>query len=554
MPYYGIDLGTSNCLMARIDEGFEDGEFEIKCLRDSDMNEEFPSVVSFINQNEYVVGEQASRRLSEYPDSTVELIKIRLGNTDAIRLIVQGSLVEKSPQEITSLLLKHLVSSRGGCKTSPVLTVPAFFDQSQKNATKEAGELAIIKAKQLIEEPTAAILYQIFAEYQKNPNTFQDLHEKNVLVFDFGGGTLDLSVIHLEFYNGIVQPTVLGTGGDNTLGGNLIDFQFTNTVIKILNSAYPTDNFIQQLSTVFEKYYYNYLQHGILSFETGTPENIKNYIYILKRHLEQIKKELTSKEEATIQLFGNYRPIPINRINFEKYVLNDDQLNLPARIQLAISDLSQQTHCIIHEVLLVGGSSQIPYIKRIILKSLENHHLPPESVHLSEDFTTSVAKGAAIQAALLHGKAIPPFRNNYCRSVVSRDIYIDCGQLHSTTPFVERGTSYPFTESKKQSIFIPHALSENVPIKLSEIIKKPDGTEVKKEIADYLYYLPIYYTGDEIQVEMNIDEAGLYQIQAKHILTNETVQFETTKAFSLSPEQMEAAATRVENMKDQSKK
>lgn len=554
MPYYGIDLGTSNCLMARIEEGFDDGEYEIKCLKDSEMNEEFPSVVSFISQDEYIVGEAAAKRLSDYPDSSVELIKVRLGKTSAIQLVINGSYVEKSPQEITSLLLKHLVKSRGGCKTNPVLTVPAFFDQSQKNATKEAGELAGISPKQLIEEPTASILYQIFAEYNKNKDVFQGLKEKNVLVFDFGGGTLDLSVIHLEYANGIVQPTVLGTGGDNSLGGNLIDFQFTETVIHILQRKYPKDEFIQTLSSSFDNYYQRYLEKGVLYFDSDVPEQVKNYIYILKRHLEQVKKELSYKERSTIQLFRNYESLPIDRKTFERYVLKNDELNLTERILSAIIDLSNQIgHCTIHEVLLVGGSSQIPFIKNIILSSLASQHLPPDAVHLSEDFTTSVAKGAAIQAALLNGKAIPPFRNNYCRSVVSRDIYIDCGQKSNDTPFIERGTSYPFAEPKKQSVFIPHALSENVPIKLSELVRNPDGTLQKKEIADYLYYLPIYYTGDEIQVEMNIDEAGLYQIQAEHLLTGETVQFETKKAFSLSSDEMKAASSRVKKMEDRTK-
>ena len=197
MNYYGIDLGTSNCLISKVISNLDD-TFDVKCLTDDEGEDSFPSVVYFENEQNYKVGEKARKHLFTEPDSTVELIKIRLGKTHKIQVKTPNSRFEKSPQEISSYLLKHFNTIHSDNIENVVVTVPAFFDQNQKEATMQAGIIADIKPQSLIEEPTAAIMYHIFSEYKAKGINFMNMPQKNVLVFDFGGGTLDLSLIELR--------------------------------------------------------------------------------------------------------------------------------------------------------------------------------------------------------------------------------------------------------------------------------------------------------------------------------------------------------------------
>lgn len=113
MASYGIDLGTTSCLAARLSQGFEEDEFELRCI-DLDQGEQsFPSVISFLDESRFVVGEEAAKRLVEYPESTIELVKVRLGQTDRIPFQVSGREIQKAPQELTALFLKHINKASG---------------------------------------------------------------------------------------------------------------------------------------------------------------------------------------------------------------------------------------------------------------------------------------------------------------------------------------------------------------------------------------------------------------------------------------------------------
>ena len=131
MNCYGIDLGTSNCLISKIITNLDDS-FDVKCLTDDEGMDSFPSVVHFKNERDYIVGETALNRLSTEPDSTIELIKIRLGKTHKIHVKTPSSEFEKSPQEISSYLLSHFNTIHSENIENVVVTVPAFFDQNQK--------------------------------------------------------------------------------------------------------------------------------------------------------------------------------------------------------------------------------------------------------------------------------------------------------------------------------------------------------------------------------------------------------------------------------------
>lgn len=547
MASYGIDLGTSNCLVARVTENL-DGTFDVKCLSDEEGNESFPSIVYFKDENSYQIGESAASKLYDFPDSTIELIKIRLGKASTIPVSINNTSVHKSPQEISSLLLKHFNCLHDNKITDAVLTVPAFFDQGQKDATMQAGALADIKISEMIEEPTAAIMYHLFYQYKTNGiDWFKVNQNSNILVFDFGGGTLDLSLIGINYENEQVKPAVLCVGGDNELGGNIIDFIFTKKIITYLEEQYVNDEFIQKVSFAYSSYYSNYIKHNKMRFDDGVTRDVKQFIFRLKRNLENVKIKLSSLDSVKIVFERNYSPITITRGNFEEMVLMDDEINIKERIQAALDGISKK-RIPVNQVLLIGGSSQIPLLRQIIKDVFEEMSISEEKIVISNDYDKAVAKGAAILVAISEGKSIPPFMLNRCRSIVSRDIEIE--HAGKKQIFVEMGSEYPFKAKKEFGLKIGHALSESVQLKFNETIIDSDGEIAKKQICQFSFFLPIYYTGDEIKVSMQINEAGLYQIEAIHMDSQEHVEYEPEREFSLSDREMERVTEKIKQMKD----
>lgn len=547
MAHYGIDLGTSNCLVAKVMQNIDDS-FDVKCLSDDDGSESFPSIVYFVNEKQYRVGNSALNNLYEKPDSTVEHIKVRLGKTDRIEIRTGNTVFDKSPQEISSYILSHLNAIHNNQVRNAVITVPAFFDQSQKDATMQAGTIAEMTPKFLIEEPTAAIMYHIFSEYkEKGLDFFEGKQEKKILVFDFGGGTLDLSLIGTTLNDREVIPKVIAIGGDTELGGNIIDLIFMRVILTILKRNYNGDRFIEDVYKAFDGYYDSYLNHNKMWFADSVALDVKNFIFRLKRNLEQIKIKLSASDKETIVFEGQYKPFEITREQFEQHVLMSDELNIRDRIETALNQISKKRERI-SEVLLIGGSSQIPLIKDIIVETFEDMGITQKSITLSSDFEQAVAKGAAIQAAISDGVPIPPFMLNKCESIVARDIEIEHAGLSQL--FVPMGIEYPFKKRKEFPLKIGHALSETVSLCLNEVISKNGQAEEKRQICNFEFYLPIYYTNDDITVYMNIDEAGLYQIEAIHNNTGEAVEFEPHKRFSLSSNEIKLAKLTAKTMVD----
>ena len=488
MNCYGIDLGTSNCLISKIITNLDDS-FDVKCLTDDEGMDSFPSVVHFKNERDYIVGETALNRLSTEPDSTIELIKIRLGKTHKIHVKTPSSEFEKSPQEISSYLLSHFNTIHSENIENVVVTVPAFFDQNQKEATMQAGIIADIKPQSLIEEPTAAIMYHIFSEYKAKGIDFMNMPKKNVLVFDFGGGTLDLSLIQLTKENDEIIPKVLAIGGDEELGGNNIDFLFTKMILSHIASRNPDDDFINEVYDVFEEYYDTYIDEHVLRFPDGTSDEIKNFIFRIKRELERIKIKLSKEESEKITFERNYNRINISRKRFEELVLENDDLNIKERIKDALNTISKEAKkqkAPLHEVLLVGGSSQIPYVRQTILETFQELNWSEDHIIFSHDFEKAVAKGAAIQSAIMSGVPIPPFMHNKCASIVARDIELE--HAGGTKLFIKMGTSYPLEEKERHTVKIGHSLSETVTLKLNELVDE----NKKRQICDFKFYYIIF--------------------------------------------------------------
>lgn len=533
MGAYGIDLGTSNCLVAEVVENY-DGSIEIACLSDSEGYETFPSVVYFEDDERYKVGAGAVGKLVDAPESTVELVKIRLGKTKEIEVKIGDKICKKSPQEICSYMLAHLNNLYNGKIDEAILTVPAYFEQMQKDSTNEVGAVADIKINEMIEEPVAAIMYHLFIEYKKHGvNWLHKQDDKNILVFDFGGGTLDLSLIQLETDGKELKPTVLDMGGSNKLGGNTIDFVFTKYAIDYLERMNPQDKFVREVVTAYNDYYSDYITEGILKFKENVSKEVKMYISLLKQDVEQVKCSLSDMKEDIISFEGSYQSMKITREEFEERVLKHRTLNIKKEIQAVLEAICKKEKRV-DEVLLVGGSSRIPKLREIIVEVFEGMGLTEEDIIVCDEYDRAVAKGAAIVAAIEKGMEIEPFYRNRCRSIVPRTIQIKT--VNTQEEFIKEGTEYPL--SKDYDIKVGHALSEEVNIKLLEKVKLSKTEWEEKEICKLTFFLPIYYTGDDIEVSMSIDKTGMYQIKAIHKKTREQVEYEPERLYALGEKEI----------------
>jgi len=277
--------------------------------------------------------------------------------------------------------------------------------------------------------------------------------------------------------------------------------------------------------------------------------DVKQYIFRLKRNIEQAKIKLSTEKSVKISFEGIYKPIIVTREDFEEEVLGDSKLSIKTRIADVLKGISKK-RLPISQVILIGGSSQIPYVRELIFNVFSSiGGITKEKIIHSDDFNKAVAKGAAIQAALKNGTIIPPFAQNKCNSIVSRDIEIY--HAGKSSVFIPKGTEYPFLEKKEFAIKVGHALNDRIDLCFNEIIEK-EKVE-KKEICQFSFFLPLYYTNDQIMLSMDINDAGLYQIGAMHTNTMESVEFEPTKRFSLSEAELNELVENLKGKKDISK-
>lgn len=544
MEFFGIDLGSSSCLLSKVTKQTESA-YSVACVSDENGLTSFPSIAHFQTPDHCIVGQDALPYLYQDPESTIELIKLHLGRTDNLHLRIADKNYIKTPQEISSHLLTHLKKVHSTSFEKAVVTVPAFFDQSQKEAIMQACLIAGVEPIHLLEEPTAAIIYHVFEQYQTTGmNLFKNKPTRTFLVFDFGGGTLDLSLIKLQLENNAIKPIVLAVGGDPELGGSLIDLIFTKAIIDNLYSTYPEDVFLQQVHQHFQKYYKSHLYENKAQWDTTAPTNVIAFIIKLKQELEQVKQTLSTEFLANIHISENYDDIAITRDAFEDIILSDEDLNLADRIETALSYISKK-RIPLDEILLVGGSTQIPYVRNIIANILVEMRVPSGSITLSEDFNQAVSKGAAIQSGLLQGCCIPPFMSNTCESVVARDIEIEHAGFHNI--LVSAGTHYPFSDKICFQMNVNHSLSKSIGLSLKELIEANGVIIEKREICNLQFHLPIFYTNDSLQLLMNINAAGLYQLEIIHEKMGESIEFESEKTGALDAKSLEKAISTRKN-------
>ena len=316
----GIDLGTTNSCVAVMEGG------QPVVIVNSDGARTTPSVVGFAKNGERLVGETAKRQAITNPDNTISSIKREMGNS--YKVSIEGK--QYSPQEISAMILQKLKADAesylGEKVTEAVITVPAYFNDAQRQATKDAGKIAGLDVKRIINEPTAAALAYGLDNEQ----------EQKIMVYDLGGGTFDVSII--EIGDGVIE--VLATNGDTRLGGDDFDNKVINFLIEEFKRAENMD----------------------LSKD-------KMAMQRLKEAAEKAKKELSTTTTTNINLpfitmnqdGPKHLDVTLSRAKFDELTSDlVDRTMTPVRQALSDADLTASD---IDKVLLVGGSTSIPAVQ-----------------------------------------------------------------------------------------------------------------------------------------------------------------------------------------------
>ncbi|MBS3166770.1 molecular chaperone DnaK [Candidatus Woesearchaeota archaeon] len=494
----GIDLGTTFSAVAIMEGG------KSKIIPNTEGNNITPSVVT-IRNDEIVVGDVAKRQAVSNPNHTVRSIKRLMGTKEKIE--IDGK--SYSPEEISAMILQKLKRDAeaylGEEIKEAVITVPAYFDDAQRTATKNAGEIAGLKVLRIINEPTAAALS--YGLDKSNNHT--------ILVFDFGGGTFDVSI--LELGEGVFE--VKSTSGNNHLGGDDID-----------------DLIIDYCAKEFKK------EHGIDLREDKTA------LQRLRDSAEKAKKELSTLQETTISLpfitATNSGPkhleIKLTRSKLEELISSIlEKLKVPTLNALKDAKLKPED---INKVILVGGSTRIPAVQKLVKDIM--HKEPDKSVHPDE----VVALGAAIQAGVLRGDV----KDIVLLDVTPLTLGIETlGGIR--TPIIDRNTTIP---TKKSQVFSTAA--DNQPgVEINILQGEREMAANNKSLGRFLLEgIPPAPRGvPQIEVTFDIDANGIVNVSAKDLATGKENKITVKGSSNLTKDEIEKMRKEAEaNAEDDKKK
>ena len=494
----GIDLGTTNSCVAVIEGG------EPVVIPNAEGARTTPSVVAFGKTGERLVGQVAKRQAITNPDRTVSSIKRQMGSDYKVKIDDK----KYTPQEISAMILQKLKTDAesylGEKVTEAVITVPAYFTDSQRQATKDAGKIAGLEVKRIINEPTAAALaYGIDKE-----------NDQKVMVYDLGGGTFDVSII--EMGDGVQE--VLATAGNNRLGGDDFD-----------------QRVIDWIADEFKK------SEGV------DLRGDKMAMQRLKEAAEKAKIELSNVTTSTINLpfIGmNSDGTPLNlemtltRAKFNELTADLVEATM-GPVRQAISDSGLKTSDL-HKILMVGGSSRIPAVQEAVKKYTGVE--PFKGINPDE----CVAIGAAIQGGVLAGDV----KGLLLLDVTPLSLGIETmGGIN--TKIIDRNTTIPVKKSQIFSTAVDNQPSVEVHVLQGERDFAKDNKTLGVFHLDGI--MPARRGVPQIEVTFDIDANGIVHVSAKDLGTGKEQSISITSSSNMSKEDIQKAVDEAEKFAEEDK-
>jgi len=497
----GIDLGTTNSVIAWMKP---DGSTEV--IPNTEGGRVTPSIVAFTKTGEIIVGEPAKRQMILNSERTIKSIKRKMGSDYKVKIDDK----QYTPQEISALVLKKMKKDaeqylNGEIKRA-VITCPAYFNDAQRQATKEAGQIAGFEVLRIINEPTAAAL--AYGLDKKK--------EEKVLVYDLGGGTFDVSI--LEIGEGVIQ--VVATSGNNHLGGDDFD-----------------QRIVDWLAEEFKK------QHGV------DLRQDKQALQRLRDAAEKAKIELSSKLETDINLpyitatasGPLHLEMKLTRSLYES--LTKDLLQMTREpIERALKD-AKLSPSEIDEVILVGGMTRTPMIHNLIKEIFGKE--PNKGVNPDE----AVAVGAAIQAAILSGEAKDQDVVLVDVTPLTLGIEVKGGLLE---PIIARNTTIPV---KKSKVF---TTAEDYQTEVEIRVYQGERTMARDNIflgSFKLVDIPPAPRGvPQIEVTFDIDSDGIVHVSAKDLASNKEQSMVVTGRHKLKEEDIKRMMEEAQKYEEQDKR
>ncbi len=494
----GIDLGTTNSCVSVIEGG------EPVVIANAEGARTTPSVVGFGKNGERMVGQVAKRQAITNPDRTISSIKRQMGSDYKVAIDDK----KYTPQEISAIILQKLKNDAesyiGEKVTEAVITVPAYFTDAQRQATKDAGKIAGLEVKRIINEPTAAALaYGIDKE-----------NDQKVMVYDLGGGTFDVSII--EMGDGVQE--VLATAGNNRLGGDDFD-----------------QKIIDWLADEFRK------EQGVdLRGDKMAMQRLKEAAEKAKIELSGVTTSQISLPFITADATGpKHLEMTLTRAKFNEMTASLVEATMgPVRQAIADSGLKTSE---IDKILMVGGSSRIPAVQEAVQKYLGKE--PFKGINPDE----CVAMGAAIQAGVLGGEV----KGLLLLDVTPLSLGIETmGNIN--TKIIERNTTIPVKKSQIFSTAVDNQPSVEVHVLQGEREFARDNKTLGVFHLDGI--MPARRGVPQIEVTFDIDANGIVHVSAKDLGTQKEQSISITSSTNMSKEDIEKAVKEAEQFAEEDKK